>query len=132
MPLQQPGVYAAAFYVQRLEQFNARLGDKIGNELLCLAAQRIVNALLRPGDQLFRWRGPAFVALLNRGDGLVDVRREVQRVVASRFHFELRGGAMLASIGVDAKVVSVATACSSAEIIQEMEQFFALPGTRAE
>lgn len=79
------GVFVAAIYVQRLEQINARLGDRTGNELLFLSAQRIVNGL-RPGDQIFRWRGPAFVAVLARKEALLEVRREMQRLVSSRFN----------------------------------------------
>jgi GGDEF domain-containing protein len=123
------GSYLVAFYIQHMEQLNARFGDKVCNELLFLSAEHIASDLLRPNDQLFRWRGPAFVALLKREDSLHDVKREVQRVVQSRLQVELRGGALLLSATIVADTVS-AGAGNSAELIQELENFFSRPSTR--
>jgi GGDEF domain-containing protein len=119
------GAYLVAFYVQRMPHFNARLGDRIGNELLFLSAQCIANALLRPGDQLFRWRGPAFVALIKREDTLIDVKREIKRVLASGFQFELRGGAMLVKPSIVTEAVSAGTS-DCADLMQDVEKFFSL------
>jgi GGDEF domain-containing protein len=122
------GIYVAAFYVQRLAQINARMGDKIGNELIFLSAQRILNAL-SPHDQLFRWRGPAFVALLGRKTSVMDVRREIQHIVASRFQFDLRGGAALVSVNVVAEWFPAETH-NCGELIHEIEAFLSVSATR--
>ena len=122
------GAFLVVVYVQRMAHFNARLGDKLGNELLFLTTQRIANALLRPDDQMFRWRGPAFVALLRRPDTLVEVKREVKRVMSSRFQFDLRGGAMLVTPALVAESFAAGPG-KGANLIREIEDFIALPST---
>ena len=124
-----PGnAYLAAFFVQRMAHFNARLGDKIGNELLFLTAQAIANALLRPGDQMFRWQGPAFLAILRREESLLDVKRETTRIFGARFQFEMRGGSMLVTPAVVTEVLSTGTG-AYADLMQQLESFFSRPST---
>ncbi len=122
------GAFLVVVYVQRMAHFNARLGDKLGNELLFLTTQKIANALLRPDDQMFRWRGPAFVALLRRPDTLVEVKREVKRVLSTRFQFDLRGGAMLVTPALVAESFAAAPG-NCAGLIQDVERFISLPAT---
>jgi GGDEF domain-containing protein len=117
-------VYAAAFFVRQMEQINARYGSKTGNEVLSLCAQHIGRVLLRPADQLFRWDGPRFVALLEREDSLMDVRRELRRVIPGRFRCELRAGSMLLSVAVAADAISI-TSAGAGEIMEELEKIFA-------
>ncbi|MCC6366653.1 MAG: GGDEF domain-containing protein [Bryobacterales bacterium] len=127
----KPGqYYLAAFYVQRMARLNARYGDKVANELLFLCAQRLVNNLLHPNDQLFRWRGPAFVAVLEREDGVQDVQREVRQRIESRFQCELRGGALLVSIELASTVIPTKKG-TLPELIEQVEGFFTAQSTRA-
>ncbi|MCZ2148406.1 MAG: GGDEF domain-containing protein [Bryobacterales bacterium] len=126
----KPGkFYLAAFYVQRMARLNARYGDKVANELLFLCAQRLVNNLLHPSDQLFRWRGPAFVAVLEREDGVQDVQREVRQRIESRFQCELRGGALLVSIELASTVIPTGKGALP-ELIEQVESFFTVQSTR--
>ena len=127
----EPGpenAFLVVVYVQRMAHFNARLGDKLGNELLFLTTQRIASALLRPDDQMFRWRGPAFLALLRRPDTLVAMKREVKRVMATRFQFDLRGGAMLVTPALVAESFAAEPGAGTA-LIQSIEEFISLPTT---
>jgi GGDEF domain-containing protein len=126
----KPGqFYLAAFYVQRMPRLNARYGDKVANELLFLCAQRLVNNLLHANDQLFRWRGPAFVAILEREDGFQDVQREVRQRIESRFQCELRGGALLVSIEL-ASTVILTSKGTLPELLEQVEGFFTVQSTR--
>jgi len=128
-PTDQANLYAVVFHVQRMERFNARFGDKCGNEVLLFCSQLIVNRLIRPTDRLFRWRGPSFVALLQREDSQIDVRQEIRGVVGSRLQFEWRNGSLLLSIGIAAHVIPL-TGMFGDECTQEVERFLLLPTTR--
>jgi diguanylate cyclase (GGDEF)-like protein len=115
--------HLAAFYIQNMRQLNVRFGDRICDELLCLITQRIANTLLRPSDQIFRWRGPAFVAILEREESFSYVNHDLKRFVEHPFQFEFRSGSLLVFISLAAELVG-AESYSAAERVQELEKFF--------
>ena len=129
LPAGRPGLYLAAFYIQRMEHLNARFGDTIGNEVLLFCSQLIASRLIQPADRLFRWRGPAFVALLQREDSLLDVRQEVRRLVGSRVQFEWRNGSLLLSIALAGEAIPTAGS-GGPELIAELEKLFVSPAFR--
>lgn len=80
--------YAAVFYLHRMAMINARFGEAIGNQMLLFCSQHIASRLTHAGDSLFRWSGPAFLAILDRSDAYLSVSNDVQRMVSvplSRF-----------------------------------------------
>lgn len=115
--------YLAAFYIQNMQQLNVRFGDRICDELLYLITQRIAANLLRPSDHIFRWRGPAFVAILEREESFSYVSHDLKRFVEHPFQFEFRSGSLLVFISIAAELVG-AESSSAAERIQELEKFF--------
>jgi GGDEF domain-containing protein len=123
------GAYLAAFYIQRMSHLNARYGDKIADELLLLCTQRLIGGVLRPKDHLFRWRGPAFLALIERIDPVQHVQREVRKLVERRFQCELRGGALIVSVDV-AGDVFCPSGKNCGQIIEELESFYTRNSTR--
>lgn len=125
------GTYLASFYIRNMRQLNLRFGDKICDEVLFLFAQRIANDLLRSGDHVYRWRGPAFLALVKREENLNEVKREVQRFLRSQSGFEFRSGALVVFISPVADVFS-AEAAGSAELVQKVEKFFLVPHSNAD
>lgn len=67
---------------------NARFGEAVGDQVILFCSQHIATHLTGAHDVLFRWRGPGFVALLERGDSPLAVASEVRRVTSmplSRF-----------------------------------------------
>jgi GGDEF domain-containing protein len=76
-------IYVAAFYIPRMNLTNARFGDKIGDQVIQSCSQHIANQLSKGPVKLFRWMGPAFVAVLDRAESVAVVAREVQRAVAA-------------------------------------------------
>jgi GGDEF domain-containing protein len=64
--------------VNRLQAVNARFGNAIGDQVLCVAAGHF-RAALPAEDQLYRWQGPALVAVLSRTEAIGTVREEVRR-----------------------------------------------------
>lgn len=115
--------YVAAFYIQNMQQLNARFGDRICDELLFLITQRIATNLLRPSDQIFRWRGPAFVAILEREESFSYVGHDLKRFVEHPLQFEFRSGSLLVFISIAAELVCPGSV-SPAEQIQELEKFY--------
>jgi GGDEF domain-containing protein len=75
--------YIAIFYVHRMNLINARFGEEIGNEIILYCSQHIATSLIRPADSLFRWSGPAFIAILERDESPQAVAGEVRRVVSA-------------------------------------------------
>jgi diguanylate cyclase (GGDEF)-like protein len=115
--------YIAAFYIQNMQQLNVRFGEKIGDELLFLMTQRIATNLLRPSDQIFRWRGPAFVAILEREESYAYVGHDLKRFVEHPFQFEFRSGSLLVFISIAAELLSAAVG-TPAEHILQLEKYF--------
>jgi GGDEF domain-containing protein len=63
--------------INRLQAVNARFGTVIGDQVLALAAEHF-RAALPAGDILYRWHGPALVAVLSRTVAIGSVRDEVR------------------------------------------------------
>ena len=75
--------YAAVFYLHRMALTNARFGEAIGNQVILFCSQHIATTVTRGNDQLFRWSGPAFVAILERQESTLNVSSEVQRIASA-------------------------------------------------
>jgi GGDEF domain-containing protein len=79
--VRKPGKrYVAVAVVNRMQPINARFGHAVGNQVLRVFKE-FFETQLGPGDRLFRWSGPALVALLERGEPLETVRTEVRRML---------------------------------------------------
>jgi GGDEF domain-containing protein len=59
--------YVVVLFVKNLDSINRRVGYAAGDQILTLLSQKVAQNMLA-GDQLFRWRGPCFVAVLERAE----------------------------------------------------------------
>jgi GGDEF domain-containing protein len=75
-------VSVAVFYVHRMNYVNARFGSVIGDKILFVCSQHLATALVRPTDALYRWKGPAFVAILER-EPQTNPENDIQRLLAT-------------------------------------------------
>ncbi len=75
--------YVAAFALDRMETINLRFGFKAGDDLLLLLSQQI-GQYLQPGDQLFRWRGPCLLILMERETHEAHIAAEIARIAGAR------------------------------------------------
>jgi len=121
LPASRNGLYLAVFQLMRTEVLNARYGEEVGNAALLFCSQLIAIRVLRPTDQLYRWRGPSFCALLERDGSLPDVRRAIRKLIEPEVQFEWRDGLTMLYVGVSAEVIPVEEQ-SPEELIQELEQ----------
>jgi GGDEF domain-containing protein len=75
--------YAAVFSLERLEAVNLRFGFQAGDQMLAILGGHIAQHLM-PGDQLFRWRGPCLVMLMERRVAEPLVATELGRIAPAR------------------------------------------------
>jgi diguanylate cyclase (GGDEF)-like protein len=70
--------FLAIAVVSRVQAVNARFGYAIGDQVLSTFAKHFKENL-GAQDQVFRWHGPAIIAVLERDDRLEKVRTEIRR-----------------------------------------------------
>src|ERR1035438_8742310 len=89
------------FQIDRLAHINGRFGRKTGDEILLEVAQ-YVGKELNTGS-LFRWTGPALVAILEIQPSLNAVQRQLKRIASMRIE---------KSIETDGRSVLLPITCS--------------------
>jgi len=121
--------YVVTLIVNRVQTINAKFGYEVGDRVLCRFGEFIEQQLL-PEDRLFRWRGPALVALLERSHGLDQVRLQIKRMMEHRLEesFELEGREVLIPISSAWSVFQLQTTVASAET--QIEKFAASQASR--
>jgi diguanylate cyclase (GGDEF)-like protein len=90
--------FATVFVVERLSALNVRFGRAVGDEVLFMIAQHLAQRLPE-NSSLFRWSGPAFVAILDdESDGTVE--RQMKQIASERLEksVETRGRSILLPI----------------------------------
>jgi len=115
--------FVAAFYVHRMHLINGRFGDAIGNQVLLFCSQHIANHLSGTNDALFRWRGPGFVAVIERNESPLAIASEVQRFSSmplSRF-FETPSRTVYLPIKLTAEVFPTAGK-NGEEVIEQVQK----------
>jgi GGDEF domain-containing protein len=127
----ESGYYAAVFLVNRVESVNLRYGCATGDRLLQAFGQYLVSKL-SPKDEVFRWRGPAFVALLNRTCPLDGVRAEVTRFASEPQEqpMQVDGRPIRLSLACAWTVVQLAKCQIPAEACQQIDGFLAEHGEK--
>jgi diguanylate cyclase (GGDEF)-like protein len=100
--------YAVLFCVDRVEVINGRYGFSVGDQILMLFGQHLAQRLAQT-DRLFRWRGPGFLALIDRTGPEISIRAEIARIVSTRLEqeIELGGRSVLLPVGASWVVTSV-------------------------
>src|SRR5580704_3029482 len=83
--------YAVLFSVERLEVINGRFGFSVGDRILMLFGQHLAQRISQ-SDRLFRWRGPGFLAVLDRSGPEISIRAEMARMVSGRLEQEVELG----------------------------------------
>jgi len=93
--------YAVAMVVNRVQMINLRFGHEVGDRML-LGFKEHMERQLAPSDQLFRWSGPALVAIIARPEPIGNVRVEVKRMLESKIEVIYNGGGRSVLIPVSA------------------------------
>ena len=77
------GKFVVIAVVGRVHAINARFGYAVGDRMLTLCAQHFRSGFA-PSDELYRWQGPAFLAVLSRSTRIDQVRAEIRRFADAR------------------------------------------------
>ena len=83
--------YATLFVVDRLHLINAQFGYATGDRILREFCEHLRSSLL-PEDQLFRWTGPAFLAIIERSQAPIEVEAGVQRIAGGQLEAAVQIG----------------------------------------
>ncbi len=118
--------YAALLCVERVEVINSRFGCSVGDRILMLFGQHLAQHFSK-SDRLFRWRGPGFLALLDRPGPEMVVRGEIARIVSTRLEqeVELGGRSVLLPIGSSWMLTSLANT-SLEQVSEKFDKFSVL------
>ena len=124
--------YAVLLCIERLEVINNRFGFATGDRVLLIFGQHLAQCFSKT-DRLFRWRGPGFLALLDRSDAEMAVRAEVARIASTRLEEEIELNARSVLLPISSSWMLTSLANSSPEqISQKLDKFSASqPGAPA-
>ena len=117
--------YAVLLCVDRVEVINSRFGFSVGDRILMLFGQHLAQRMSKT-DRLFRWRGPGFLALLDRPGPEISVRAEIARLVSARLEpqIELGGRSVLLPIAASWMLTNLAGSTME-KISQKLDAFSA-------
>ena len=76
-------VFAAVFVADRLDMINARFGRAVGDDVLLFFCHHIAHGL-KEADRLYRWTGPAILAILHRDSSVASAREDINGLFARR------------------------------------------------
>lgn len=115
--------YVVTAVVNRIQSVNRHFGYAVGDQLLKKFSD-LFGATLAKNDRLFRWRGPALVALLEREESIHAVQAEIRRISSKRIEgvLEVGEGALLP---VSASWLVLALDSSAADMAKAIEKFIA-------
>jgi GGDEF domain-containing protein len=128
--VRKPGKrYVVTAVVNRMQPINARFGHAVGNQVL-RTFKEFFEKQLSPGDRLFRWGGPAVIALLERAEPLDSVRTEVRRMLDKPINnkmFEVGGREVLIPVSAAWSVFMLIPPATTAS--KQIQTFIASQGT---
>ena len=120
--------YVVTMSVNRIQSINARFGHRAGDRILRVFGDFITHQL-NPADKVFRWTGPALVALIERSETLDRVRDQIRRIMEMRLDENLE-------LGERAVLIPVSSAWSVFQLIsvttaeRQIQAFIASQGNR--
>jgi GGDEF domain-containing protein len=122
--------FVGVMVLERLQILNARFGREAGDEILSAFSQ-MVKKSLPPQDQLFRWGGPALVALISRQRSLQMVRSEFTHIMETRLEHTIQTPSRSVLIPISAKWCLYPIMAAPRLLVQKIDEFAASPAVRA-
>lgn len=118
------GCYAFVFFLERMDTINKRFGFAIGDEILKSFSQA-TQQRLTSSDQLFRWRGPCFLGLLDRASGFDAVRSDVNKLASARMEHtvENNGRSILLSLSRAWTLIQISPGEDAGAVLRKIDAF---------
>jgi GGDEF domain-containing protein len=123
------GKFVVIAVCSRVQAVNARFGYAVGDHMLGAFAAHFKKGL-SAGDQLFRWQGPALVALLQRAERLDRVRTEIRQFADVKFDQTTEVGQRTVLIPISASWSIFALAPPLEAVLKQLEAFTAAQSPR--
>ncbi len=121
--LAKPGrKYVGVLVLDRLKSINARFGNDVGDRVLAELAHHIQTSL-PPGDLLFRWSGPALVAIMPRQCSIDRMRTDLNTVFGKPIQREFTIAGRTVLIPVSAAWAVFALLPPLATILKHVDTF---------
>ena len=125
--LAEPGpagyhAYATVIVLDRLQLLNRRFGREVGDEIL-LAFIRKLQKSLKAEDRLYRWGGPALVALLHRPNNLDHVRGEVSHAIEEKMEHSIQSASRSVLIPVTTRWTLFPVTGATRLLCQQIDSF---------
>jgi GGDEF domain-containing protein len=116
--------YVVPMYLTNLDMVNRKAGFAAGDRILMLVGER-VRPLLSGTDQIFRWRGPCFVIVIERSQKRIDVVAEAGKIAAIGLEQEIEaeGQRLLFKAAIAWTLIGVRDVAQAAEISKRIDDF---------
>ena len=121
---QHSGAFAALFCVHRINIINTKYGYAAGDQVMRAFLSHLRNYLTIV-DDLYRWSGPSFLAIVHRPAGADPFRREIARILGKRFEQELAlpNRTALLPVSASALVLEFSRESSVDSVIKKLDDF---------
>lgn len=119
--------YAVIMVVNRVQMVNARFGHEVGDRMLAVFKEHMARQL-SANDRLFRWSGPAFMAILEREAPLGIIRVLAKRMMDAKIEVDYSGDGRSVLIPVSA-VWSALPLTSAPDADKQIQTFVASQST---
>jgi len=118
------GKYLLIAVLSRVQAINARFGYALGDRILADFAVHFTKGL-SPTDQIFRWKGPAMLAVLDRPGRVDAVRADVRRFADAKLERTLEVGQRTIHISTSATWSLIQVVSPFEDLMQQVEAFAA-------
>jgi GGDEF domain-containing protein len=115
--------YAVIMVINRLQMINARFGHDVGDRMLA-GFREYVQSQLAEADRLFRWTGPALVAIVGRPAPVGKVRLEMKQFLEAKIEVTYTGEGRSVLLPISA-AWSVLPLTSATEADKRIQTFIA-------
>lgn len=119
---------AALFVLDRMASINGRFGRLVGDDILVSGAGILAQKL--PGTTLYRWSGPAFVAVFDPVVGLAQAETRAGQAAAMRLEKNIEAGnrSVLIVITASCHLQRVSGQIAPDAVFRNMDTFMASQG----
>lgn len=121
--------FAVVMVVNRVQRINARFGREAGDRVLCRFKEHAEKQFYA-SDRLFRWTGPAIVALIERPEAFELVRGQVKRTLEIPVHENYEIGDRSVLIPISAAWTGMQLNSTPEAIEKQIQTFIASQGGR--
>jgi diguanylate cyclase (GGDEF)-like protein len=116
--------YLGVMVVEGIESLNTRFGRNVGDDVLVMFCQHLALGLA-PGDLVFRWSGPSFLAIFNRFETAEQARAEMRRTLSVNLETSVEVGGRAVNLPISVLWMVTAVGRNIDFLVRQVEEFVA-------